>query len=312
MLKQHFCSTSAPELLSRENTLAVMPLNVQCEAFGSGLVATGLEEASAKPVNEVWTVNAPVVRGRSRNCDWSKTQDIICVARWLTKDECQSIEQNTRDAYEAMLTVLDEHGFSHPFRFWNYLPAINAGDGDDEVYKKFCTGRLNAFEAKRVAPEAFPAASALGHHTDCAVFYVFASKVEPRHFNNQHQVNAYEYPRQYGISSPSFARATALSFDSCHRLFISGTASITGHQTLGDGDIEKQLNVTMDNIHHLLETANPQGCELAAIKVYIRFSRHVDYVSTWLKTHYPQVEAVYTLADICRKDLLVEIEGFCA
>jgi len=312
MLKQHFCSTSATELLSRENTLAVMPLNVQCEAFGNGLIATGLEEASANSINEVWTVNGKVSRGQSNHCYWSKTPDIICVARWLSKDECENIEQHTQIAYEAMLTVLDEHGFAHPFRFWNYLPSINTGDGDDEVYKKFCTGRLHAFEKKRIAPEAFPAASALGHHTDGAVFYVFASLVKPRHFNNHHQINAYEYPRQYGITSPSFARATALQLGTASFLFISGTASIKGHQTIAEGNIEKQLNVTMDNINHLLATANPDQCELVAIKVYIRFANDIAYIRNWLDTHYPQVEAVYTLAEICRKDLLVEIEGFCA
>lgn len=311
MLKQHFCSTPATQLLSQENTLAVMPLNVQCEAFGNGLIATGLEEASANAINEVWTVNNKVTRGQSKNCYWSKTPDIICVARWLSKDECENIEYHTQLAYESMLTVLDEHGFAYPFRFWNYLPSINTGEGDEEVYKKFCTGRLHAFETKHITPEAFPAASALGHHTDGAVFYVFASSAEPRHFNNQQQINAYEYPRQYGITSPSFARATALQLDSSCVLFISGTASIKGHQTIAEGNIEKQLEVTMDNISQLLETANPDNCELAAIKVYIRFSSDVAYVRNWLDTHYPQVEAVYTLADICRKDLLVEIEGFC-
>lgn len=311
MLKQHFCSTPAKELLSRDETLVVMPLTSQCEPYGEGLIATGLEEADAHPVNETWSVSETVTRGQSGRCYWSETNNLICVAHWLSKDECEQIEQSTQFAYEAILAVLDEHKFPHPFRFWNYLPGINVGNGDDEVYKKFCTGRLKAFESRGISAQAFPAASALGHHSDGAVFYVFASRARPRHFNNHRQVNSYDYPRQYGVTSPSFARATALSLNTSHFLFISGTASITGHQTLGEDDIEKQLTVTMENIRHLLDTANPDNRELATFKVYIRHAHHLAFIRHWLTTHYPQVEAVYTLADICRKDLLVEIECFC-
>lgn len=68
----------------------------------------------------------------------------------------------------------------------------------------------------------------------------------------------------------------------------------------------------MGNIRHLLDTANPEQCPLSAFKVYVRHEKDVAYIRDWLSSHYPDVEAVYTLADICRKDLLVEIECFCA
>ena len=67
----------------------------------------------------------------------------------------------------------------------------------------------------------------------------------------------------------------------------------------------------MSNIRHLLETANPEGCQLSTFKVYIRHAKDAAFVRDWLSTQYPDVDAVYTLADICRKDLLVEIECFC-
>ncbi|MBU3020483.1 hypothetical protein [Aestuariibacter sp. A3R04] len=312
MLKQQFSSTPAHELLSQANTFAVMPFVAQCEPFGPGMIATGLEEANGSTMSEVWTVSEPVSRGLTGRCFWSKTDDVMCVAHWLSKDECEAIEPHTQGAYTAVLSLLAEHGYAYPFRFWNYLPDINVGEGDNELYKKFCTGRLNAFESAGITPDGFPAASALGHHSEGAVIYVFASKVKPEHYKNNHQVNAYEYPRQYGVSSPSFARATALTINGADLLFISGTASIIGHQTLGEGDIERQLDVTMSNIGHLLESANPKGCKLAAFKVYVRHPEHVAFTRQWLSERYPDVNAVYTLADVCRKELLVEIECFCA
>ncbi len=311
MLNQSFSTMPMAELIANEQTLAVIPLISNCEPFEAGLIPSGIAAVGTEPVNEVWTVAGSVTRGRSGNNYWSKSRDVMCVARWLSKDQCRDIEVATQQAYESIMSLLYEEGFPHPFRFWNYLPGINYGNGDEEVYKKFCTGRLNAFENLGIAPESFPSASALGHHTDGAVIYVFASNVTPQHFKNTMQVNAYDYPRQYGISSPSFARATALKLNQSPFLFISGTASIIGHQTVEAGDLERQLEVTLNNIEHLLEHANPDNRRLATFKVYVRHQEHVARTERWLRERYPDVKAVFTIADICRKDLLVEIECFC-
>ncbi|MCW8108914.1 hypothetical protein OPS25_10460 [Alteromonas ponticola] len=311
MLSHTFSSSSTFELLSRKDTLAVIPLVKNCEPFEAGVIPAGLEEASSQQMNEVWTVSDSVSRGKTGKCYWSKTSDLICVAYWLSKDDCGNIEDSTQRGYEAMLALLEKEGFIYPFRFWNYLPGINVGQGDEELYKKFCTGRLNAFEKSGLTPDNFPSASALGHHTEGAVFYVFASAIKPLHFNNHHQVNAYEYPRQYGISSPSFARATALTLQRAPYLFISGTASIIGHETVEAGNLERQLEVTLNNIEHLMANANPDNCSLSTFKVYVRYPEHIQRTKDWLMQRYPHVGAVFTLADICRSDLLVEIECFC-
>mgnify|MGYP001423823467 CR=1 FL=1 len=311
MLSHTFTTSPATELLKRDDTLAIIPLVSQCEPFEVGLIPSGIEEAADAQMCEVWSVTGGVTRGQTGQSFWSKSADVICVAYWLSKDDCQQIEAKTQQGYASMLNVLKKQGFPYPFRFWNYLPGINVGDGDKEVYKKFCTGRLKAFEEAGIQPDAFPSASALGHHSDGAVFYVFASAVKPRHFKNNKQVNAYEYPRQYGISSPSFARATTLRLKQAPYLFISGTASIIGHQTVELGNLERQLEVTLSNIQHLLATANPDNRQLSTFKVYVRHAEHVPRTRQWLSQRYPEVEAVYTIADICRKDLLVEIECFC-
>ncbi|GGW84992.1 chorismate transformation enzyme, FkbO/Hyg5 family [Alteromonas halophila] len=311
MLTQRFTRASSDELLSRDDTLVVMPLTAQCAPSVSGVIHSGIEDLSPDQLNEVWTVNGQVARGQTGDNYWSKTEDMICVARWLTKAQCEQMEESVFEAYLSIFSVLKSHGFEHPFRFWNYLPNINTGDGDEEIYKRFCTGRLQAFEQLGIAASSFPSASALGHHTDGAVIYVFASAEVPQHLKNDKQVNAFNYPRQYGISSPSFTRATALTLADTPYLFISGTASIIGHKTVEVGHLQRQLGVTLDNIEHLLATANPQNRQLATFKVYLRHPEHLAPARDWLNQRYPDVETVFTLADICRSDLLVEIECFC-
>ena len=69
---------------------------------------------------------------------------------------------------------------------------------------------------------------------------------------NPLQMPAYEYPDTYGPRSPSFARATTVTTAGVASLYVSGTASIRGHRTVG-ATLEEQIKVTMENIDALLD-----------------------------------------------------------
>ena len=312
MLNHRYSNASIDEILSEDNILAALPFSECCKPSQLGIIQTGLVELGHSALTEVWSVEGKVVRGVSNDCHWSKSNDLICVASWLDNINEQDLEQSFCDAYLALFEVFKAHGFNHPFRFWNYIPKINNGDGDREVYKRFCSGRLQAFNKLQLSPEKFPSASALGHHDqNRAVVFGLASAVEPTNLGNNKQVHAYNYPRQYGISSPSFTRATSIVLAGTPYLFISGTASIIGHKTVELGNLQGQLKVTIDNITHLLETANPHQRKLSTLKVYLRHSEHFAQTYEWLEKRFPNLDIVITLADICREDLLVEIECFC-
>lgn len=312
MLNNTFSSESITQLLADPSTLCVLPLSGQCQASQLGVIETGLTGFSAIPIQEVWQVNGQTVeRGLCGAVHWAKVSDLVCVSRWLDSDASSSLESIVELAYQELLDFLQSEGFPHLVRCWNYLPGINVGEQDAEVYKRFCTGRLSAFQLSGMGVDVFPSASALGHHAQGGVIFAFASKVKPQHFANTRQVNAYEYPREYGLSSPSFARATSITIANQHYLFISGTASIIGHQTMAPGDLAKQLTTTIANIEHLLQTSNPHGAELRTMKVYLRHQEHFQLTEEWLRSRYPSVLIILALADICRMNLLVEIECFC-
>lgn len=312
MLKQYFSSEPPSALLNQPQILMVMPFNGRCESAQIGVIQSGLTLLDELSVSEVWAVDDSISQGESNGNQWRKTDDIIFISHWLTEEECQSIESSSYDAYTAILSMASAQGYDEPLRFWNYLPGINCGEGDEELYKRFCTGRLKAFRHSGLLDSDFPAASALGHHTKGASIYLLAGKKQAQHFANDNQVNPYHYPREYGVSSPSFARATAVDIANAAYVFISGTASIVGHKTVAQNDLLKQLVITCDNIEHLLLTANPQSLPLSALKVYLRHKSDAHIARQWLSKRYPDIQCVYTLADICRSDLLVEIEAFCS
>jgi chorismate lyase/3-hydroxybenzoate synthase len=142
--------------------------------------------------------------------------------------------------------------------------------------------------------------------------YVLSSFFQGQHHSNSKQQDAYQYPRQYGISSPSFARATSVEYPEGNLLFISGTASIIGHKSLHQGNLTAQLETTKNNIMHLLAKTGYTTESVQTMKVYLRCQSDLSETQAILDKAFPKALKLFTLADICRSDLLVEVECFCS
>lgn len=315
MLENYYSSKSTDELLQNDTTLAVIAHADGIVSHKKGVLSSGLVGFDNN-TNEVWRVASQTVEhGVTGNCQWSKTNDLMFVSI-LGDNDISCITNATEQAYSELLNFSKQSGYDHLIRFWNYLPAINSGVGDEENYKIFCTGRLKAFRSQTVTDHAFPSASAVGHLTQGMAICAIVSKHPGTHYSNSLQVEAYQYPRQYGFSSPSFARATSAGFnsknaDSQHMFFISGTASILGHETVCKDDLFGQLKTTQSNIDHLLEKAGKSIDSLRTMKVYVRHESDLAATREKLATDFPGVDKLFVQADICRDDLLIEIECFC-
>ncbi|WP_345418612.1 hypothetical protein [Halioxenophilus aromaticivorans] len=266
---------------------------------------------------ENWHVgDQPVERGQIGAVHWACGGGFLFVGLTLDCGSADDITALAKLAYEQLLALVAESASPHLLRCWNYVPNINGGmekgNADHEVYKRFCTGRLRAFEQAGLQSADFPAASAVGHSGDSLTIHLLASQTPGCHLANTKQVDAFSYPRQYGISSPSFARATLWQQGDDTVLLVSGTASIVGHESLHIGDLGAQVQVTFENISHLLNQANKRCQQVRFVRVYLRHEEHLAEAKALVEREYQQAEVVYLLADICRSELLVEIECFCA
>ena len=272
MLINSYSCESAEQLSTESQNLAVIgfdrPITRQSENhIPSGLGRTGASDF----VYELWKIkDEPVISGVSGLCKWSESGGFLFTSISLTEEECKDLVASTESAYIELLTFIKQTKQQNLIRFWNYVPAINEGHGDNENYKLFCTGRLKAFEEAGIRDDDFPAATAVGHITSGMTIYAISSIFKGKHHANNKQQNAYQYPRQYGASSPSFARATSLEHPNGNLLFISGTASIIGHETLHEGDLVAQLQTTKDNIFHLLDKTGYSSDSIQTMKVYLR------------------------------------------
>jgi chorismate lyase/3-hydroxybenzoate synthase len=261
----------------------------------------------------VWSSNTKVYFGEEDRIRWSFNESTLVASLYLEDFDNDDLSSKTQLAYEILLKFIKKSEFPHIVRIWNYIREINLGIGDQERYKQFCHGRAQAFDRFRYSPDQYPAACAIGQHAEQSVIYLIASKMPPKHYENPVQVSAYHYPRQYGPRSPSFARATTLNN---HQLFLSGTAAVVGHQTVRHDDLEGQLEVTIDNINKMIayikNDNQSSGYTPAILRVYIRYSGHYSQIKATLDEYFCNVKDVsfmYVQGDICRENLLVEVDG---
>ena len=274
---------------------------------------------------QAWFVDGASDTGTSmvqdeRGVTIAHTDDFVFAT--ITSDQ-GALELQSRLVYEALLSRLRQLNKPHLLRLWNYVPRINEFDGGIERYQLFNVGRRQAFDSMGYSVgDGAPAACALGTRGAALIVAALASKHPVIAIENPRQVSAYHYPRQYGSHPPIFSRAAWLAQKpGPDLLFVSGTASIVGHRTLHAGNVRAQVQESVTNIEAVLHGANQRaGARLWTLgglqgRVYIRHAADFPLIKAYLQTR-DMTQFGFVQADICRSDLLLEIEAegqtFCA
>jgi len=267
-------------------------------------------------VFEVWTSPRPVVRENTGQIVSARNDEMLFGC--LQVEAGNDLAAASHLAYCRIFDFIDSRGYVHLQRAWHYFPQINAHDaGGIERYLRFNVGRYEAFAAKkRLIEQHAPAACALGSRSGPLIIYFLAARRAGRAVENPRQTNAYHYPAQYGPRSPTFVRGMLMQTQGKPLLFISGTASIVGHETLHVGNAAEQARETVANIVAVIAQAQRAGLDAAnsSAKLFLKaYLRHPDYrpvvQNRLTQTFGPEVNAIYLQADICRSGLLLEVEG---
>jgi chorismate lyase / 3-hydroxybenzoate synthase len=307
-------------------------LGLQC--FGEETAAGGdcypIQRVSVPVLNsdehmlrEVWVANEPCAPGQFQDIIFRSNGDVlfgvidIDESKLELKNTESSLRMAAEIAYRQIFSLLDSQGFIHVWRTWNYLPNIHVMEHDLERYRQFNVGRHQAFTVSNKPVEYSPAASALGVTNGVFSVAFIAGRTQPSRIENPRQVSAFAYPEKYGPRSPAFTRAVTVANGTSETLFISGTASIVGHETVHRGDVVAQTLETIANLAALLEEAN-SGTKTnlytlnnLSYRVYIRHAKDFSQVQQVLNASAgSSIRAIYVQAEICRQDLLIEIEAF--
>lgn len=272
---------------------------------------------SAKAYYEVWTSENTVACGNLQGLQFSSDgfHQLLTVC---IKEEDRDIREIGRLAYDLIFQSVEENNYPNISRVWNHIPNINQfGDGT-ERYIRFCLGRAEAFAKNG---NIFPAATGIGCQGNSLCIYMISMRKDMNiYLENPNQTPAYKYPEKYGIKPPSFARG---AYTDCGggrgRLYVSGTASIIGSETVHVGEAARQCETTLNNISVLISGTNLSSYginkaftlkNLDCIKVYIKDEADYEIINTICSSSFsPDKSIAYLKADVCRNDLLVEIEG---
>jgi len=305
------------DVVSDPYTLAVVDYDNHSVATEGSKILVGTPALAGSEMVEVWRTKDMPESGTFESIHYRKTPDLLFGQIRLASDD-EHIENTTRTIYQQIGQLQQELSYTHMIRIWNYMPWITREDDEMERYQSFCVGRHQAIDTSRGFKEHLPAATAIGTHDDHILVYFLAAREDGIQIENPRQVSAFDYPSQYAPKSPAFSRAMVKQWGEQKHLYISGTASILGHETRHVNMLLEQLDECLNNIDVLITEADKQAdidihnvSDLTGIKLYLRDQDDLETVTTHLRKRIgDKVHVMVLQADICRSDLLLEIEGF--
>lgn len=248
-----------------------------------------------------------------------------------------NILASSESAFSYLKELYDHLGisFNNIARQWNYVGEIVSKELEDgrtrQHYQMFNETRSHYYGSYRTR-EDFPAATGIGMLYLGVCIDSFAvtgsENLKVVAISNPDQSESYKYGQKVLIGDPNkqmkrnqppqFERAKLIELNGVSRLLISGTASIIGQDTIGIDDIEEQTKVTIQNINKLRDpkTLRTHLPELEAIptkysyvRVYVKYKKDFAKVREICQLEYGDAPTTYVVADICRDNLLVEIEA---
>ena len=232
-----------------------------------------------------------------------------CVVGGLMhSDKSLSPAEQTRQTLEKLQIVLARGGFdlADTVRTWFFLENILAW------YDEFNQARTKIYSGVKFRTGSLPASTGVGAKNPAGTALALSAWAF-RPLEKSARAEEIASPLQcpapaYGSS---FSRAMGISLDASRRLFISGTASIApGGKTLWVGDVRKQIELSMDVVEAILRSRGYTLADLTRATAYFRHATDAGIFSEWLVANrLEQIPVVSTQCDVCRDDLLFELEA---
>lgn len=240
-------------------------------------------------------------------------------------------------AFRQLDQILTVEGmeFSDIVRQWNYIEGIteiyDETKSPSQHYQIFNDVRTKYY-SKSNFKNGFPAATGIGMDFGGIVIDFIAAKVDGEKnsivaVKSPVQLDAYTYSAEvlaenntmchFCRTTPKFERAKILITPERKWILISGTAAISGQESSDQMQVDYQTEMTIENILRLISPENMKNhgitgscmASMKSLRVYVKFRKDIPQVKAVCLNYFPEIPIVYVVADICRPELLVEIEG---
>lgn len=301
-----------------ERTIVRILYGARTEAGESGL-ELGLPPLGVPALCEHWTSDHIEQRGEDRGFRFVRFGSLM-LAYAVFDEYSPDLQPLTRQVYRNLLLLAREQGYPWILRVWNYFPDITGATGGLSRYQSFCEGRRQALVDDDLdVGLALPAVTTTGSFAPGFAVYFLAGQNPGRSLENPRQTAPSDYPKHLGPHGPSFCRGVSHVADGQPALYLSGTASITGHETRHQGDVAAQAREILHNHAAVIEQARIEGAshperlhDLPFQKIYLADPENLsavrDEVGAAMGTGVP---CYFLHSCLCRDDLLLEMESTC-
>ena len=217
-----------------------------------------------------------------------------------------SLEQ-TENTLERVEHLLKDAGFDfiNTVRTWFYLDHIL------EWYDEFNKARTSFFDKCGVFGKMVPASTGIGGKNEKGSQVLMELlAIKPK--NEKFKINAVRSPLQCPAEDykSSFSRAVKYEDEAYKYITISGTASIdTDGKTAHLDDLNNQITLTFNVVEQILSSEGFNFNDCIRAYAYCKKKSYADALSLYLKKNLQgTLPIILTKNDICRKDLLFELE----
>ena len=238
------------------------------------------------------------------------------------------VKVQSQEVFTKLDALLSAYGFEVDdiVRQWNYIGNIVSYKDGKQNYQEFNDARSHYY-AQGKWNNGYPAATGIGSTDGIIVGGIAFKKTDAKGvypIDNPLQIAAHVYSKSVLIdndenavkSTPKFERAKLIESAGGAYCFVSGTAAIRGEESVDPSSAKLQTEKTIENIEYLVSKENlvrfgckPYELKYAFLHIFIKHAEDYEAVRAVVEAAYPQVPALYSVADVCRSELLVEIEG---
>ena len=311
-----------PTVFIAQSPLAGLPCAVEMTLVSSGSQGAGIRFKSLSPFKY-----AVVEEGDAR---WLF---LGLDNHHLPENNFNALVFNTFDVANKILEA-ENMSFKNVIRQWNYIENITNTtqnqSGEYQYYQIFNDTRALFYENSQLRFD-FPAATGIGCDTGGFALELIALS-SPDLFKSISikspvQKNAYEYSDGVLIGdaihpvarqAPLFERAKMVMYKNSAIVYVSGTAAISGEKSVETRDPEHQTELTIQNIFELVTETNLRLNNIhrkvktmspSYVRAYVKNKDHNDLVDKICKKHFAGTPLLLVQSDVCRDELLVEIEA---
>jgi hypothetical protein len=216
---------------------------------------------------------------------------------------------------------------------WNFIGDITGKLQFDEVenvqnYQAFNNARFSNYSKYNIST--FPASTGIG--MDFLKLLTICTSVPEKYkdnifyLSNTIQKEAYNYDEKVLVGTtknnhpPLFSRGLIFETVENYQLYVSGTSSIFGQESIDTNNIIEATHSTLKNILEVINTSKLSNIlnidipsdlikyKFARIYIKNKFAKEASEIKKIIEEKFYNISASYLIADICREELPIEIE----